>query len=169
MRRARLDTDVLTVSQAILIKAAAAINLSTEVTIGLFTAALRTSSDPASGAFTLQDLKKHNIIEHDGSLSRADAGTEGDNDQKFNPAVFKEFKSFFGSATQIPLPLAAAARWGRIKNAQKTNPKFVYGPSQRFNSYAETAVYLQLLQNPTTGAVPLNFLDILFCEFLIYI
>ena len=143
--------------------------MSAEVTIGLFTAALKTSSDPASGTFTLQDLKKHNIIEHDGSLSRADTGTDGDNDQKFNPAVFKEFKGFFGSATQIQLPLAAAARWGRIKSAQKTNPKFVYGPSQRFNSYAETAVYLQLLQDPTTGAVPLNFLDILFCKFHIYI
>ena len=158
------NNNVSIVTQENLVQAAAAVSLSTEVTVGLFAAALKTSSDPASGAFTLQDLKKHNIIEHDGSLSRADVGTAGDNDQKFNPTVFEEFKSFFGGATQIQLPLAATARWSRIKSAQKTNPKFVYGPSQRFNSYAETAVYFQLLQSSAVGTVPLEFLEILFRE-----
>lgn len=159
-----LPRDGRNITQAALIKATAAVNLSTEVTIGLFLAALKTSSDPASGAFTLEDLKKHNFIEHDGSLSRADVGTPGAGDQEFNPSVFKEFKSFFGGATSITLPLAATARWGRIKSAHKTNPKFVYGSSQRFNSYAETAVYFQVLVDPTTGTVPLEFLEVLFCK-----
>ena len=159
-----LISETQTVTQDTLVKATAAINLSAEVTISLFVAALRTSSDPASGAFTLQDLKKHNIIEHDGSLSRADKGTAGDNDQQFNPAVFDEFKSFFRGAEHITLPLAATARWGRIKSAQDTNSEFVYGSTQRFNSYAETAVYFQLLQNASTGTVPLSFLEVLFSE-----
>ncbi|KAK7188781.1 chloroperoxidase-like protein [Paraphaeosphaeria sporulosa] len=152
------------VTQGVLIKATSAVNLSTEVTVGLFLAALKTSSDPASGAFTLQDLKKHNIIEHDGSLSRADTGTPGAGDQEFNRDVFNEFKSFFKGATQISLPLAAAARWARVKSAHKSNPNFLYGPSQRFNSYAETSIYFQLLLDPNKGTVPLEWLEIVFCE-----
>lgn len=67
-------------------------------------------------------------------------------------------------AKQISLPLAAAARWGRVKSAHKSNPQFVYGPSQRFNSYAETSIYFQLLLDPTKGTVPLDWLDVLFCK-----
>ncbi|KAJ4358400.1 uncharacterized protein N0V89_002982 [Didymosphaeria variabile] len=159
-----LPRDGRNISQAALLNATAAVNLSAEVTIGLFLAALKTSSDPVSGAFTLQDLKKHNIIEHDGSLSRADVGTPGAGDQEFNHDVFSEFKSFFGGAMQISLPLAAAARWGRIKSAHKSNPHFVYGPVQRFNSYAETAVYFSVLLDPATGTVPLDWLEVFFCE-----
>ncbi|KAJ4286101.1 hypothetical protein N0V90_013450 [Kalmusia sp. IMI 367209] len=159
-----LPRDGKNITQDVLVKGTAAVNLTTEVAIGLFLAALKTSSDPASHSFTLQDLKKHNFIEHDGSLSRADTGTPGANDQQFNRGVFSEFKSFFQGATQISLPLAATARWGRIKSAKGSNPAFVYGPAQRFNSYAETAVYYQLLVDPKTGTVPLNFLDVFFCE-----
>ncbi|KAF1975382.1 Cloroperoxidase [Bimuria novae-zelandiae CBS 107.79] len=159
-----LPRDGRNITQATLIKGVAAVNLSAENAVGLFVAALRTSSDPASGAFTLQDLKKHNIIEHDGSLSRADVDTPGAGDQGFNPKVFSEYKSFFGGATQITLALAATARWGRINSARKTNPNFVYGPAQRFNSYAETATFFQVLQNATTGTVPLEFLEIFFSE-----
>ncbi|KAL5427932.1 hypothetical protein PMIN04_001132 [Paraphaeosphaeria minitans] len=159
-----LPRDGRNITQGVLIKATSAVNLSTEVTADLFLAALKTSSDPASGAFTFQDLKKHNVIEHDGSLSRVDTGTPGAGDQEFNRVVFNEFKSYFKGATQISLPLAAAARWGRVKSARKINPNFVYGPSQRFNSYAETSIYFQLLRDPTKGTVPLNWLDILFCE-----
>ncbi|KAL5383882.1 hypothetical protein DPSP01_005681 [Paraphaeosphaeria sporulosa] len=159
-----LPRDGRNITQGVLIKATSAVNLSTEVTVGLFLAALKTSSDPASGAFTLQDLKKHNIIEHDGSLSRADTGTPGAGDQEFNRDVFNEFKSFFKGATQISLPLAAAARWARVKSAHKSNPNFLYGPSQRFNSYAETSIYFQLLLDPNKGTVPLEWLEIVFCE-----
>ena len=85
--------------------------MTTEVAASLFVSALKTSSDPASGSFSLSDLGKHNIIEHDGSLSRADVGTPGAGDQEFNPTVFDEFKSYFNGSTQISLPLAAAGRW----------------------------------------------------------
>ena len=151
------------VDQAALINATAAVNLSTELAVSLFLFAMRTSSDPASNTFSLQDLSKHNILEHDGSLSRPDVVTPGENNQKFNQSVYDEFKSFFGGATEITLPLASTARWGRIKSAQKTNPNFLYGTFQRLESYIETAVYFQTLQNSTTGTVPVNFLDILFC------
>jgi hypothetical protein len=153
------------VTQATLIEATAAVNFSAEATVGLFITALKLSSDPASGAFTLQDLKKHNAIEHDGSLSRADVGTPGAGDQEFNRDVFNEFKSFLNGATQISLPLAAAARWARVKSAHKSNPNFVYGPTQRFNSYAESSTYFQLLLDPTKGTVPLAWLEPFFCKF----
>lgn len=138
--------------------------MSTEIAGGLFAAALTISSDPASGAFTLEDLSQHNLLEHDASLSRPDAGTSNDTSQSFDATTYEEFKSFFGGATQVTLDLAAAARWGRIQSSKASNPDFTYGAGQRFNSYAESALYFRVLQNGTTGTAPVEWLDVLFSK-----
>lgn len=88
-----------------------ALNVSEETATTLAKGGLRTSSDPASGTFSLEDLRKHNMIEHDASLSRKDTSVDGDN-FSFNREVFDEFLSYFkGSSGVITIPAAAAARW----------------------------------------------------------
>lgn len=88
-----------------------ALNVSEETATTLAKGGLRTSSDPASGTFSLEDLRKHNMIEHDASLSRKDTSVDGDN-FSFNREVFDEFLSHFkGSSGVITIPAAAAARW----------------------------------------------------------
>lgn len=87
-----------------------ALNVSTEVATTVANAGLRTSSDPSSGKFNLDDLSKHGIIEHDGSLSRKDVSVNGDN-HSFCPEIFNEFLSHFDDSNAITVPAAAAARW----------------------------------------------------------
>lgn len=95
----------------IVVTALASVNVSTEIAGGLAKAALGTSDDPASGAFDLDDLKKHNILEHDGSLSRKDTNMPGGPEQNFDCEIFDEFVSYFNGSEHITIPLAAAGRW----------------------------------------------------------
>jgi hypothetical protein len=85
-----------------------ALNVSTEVGTTIFGAGLQTSSNPESGTFSLEDLNKHNIIEHDGSLSRKDTST-GDG-HTFCSDIFTEYLSHFNNQ-DITIPAQAAARW----------------------------------------------------------
>jgi hypothetical protein len=87
------------------------LNITAEIATLLSLAALKTSSDPASGAFTLEDLKKHNLIEHDGSLSREDTNLPGGEDQTLNQDVYRDFLSTFDGASEVSVALAAKARW----------------------------------------------------------
>lgn len=73
-------------------------------------AAIGLSKDPSSGAFDLDDLKKHNGIEHDGSLSRKDFNLGGE-EQNFCPEVFAETLSYYDGAQEVGLKEVAAARW----------------------------------------------------------
>lgn len=158
-----------------------ALNLSVEVATIVASAGLRTSSDPASGVFTLDDLNKHNAIEHDASLTRRDYNLGGEK-QNFCPKIFHEFLGYFKGKEQISIPLAAAARWwaltppsicvypagfltsarGRVKTERCRNPKFSYTALNRFNSYSESAIYSELLRDPKTDTVPIEFIKIFF-------
>jgi hypothetical protein len=93
------------------IKGLAALNVTTEIATLLTLAALKTSSDPASGAFTLADLGKPGLIEHDGSLSREDYALPGGEKMTLNEAVWADFLSHFGGETDVTYGLAAKARW----------------------------------------------------------
>jgi hypothetical protein len=86
-----------------------ALNASTEVATTIALAGMRTSTTPSSGTFTLGDLKRHDIIEHDGSLSRKDAA-EGDA-SNFCPETFDQYISRFNGEKDVSLPLVAVARW----------------------------------------------------------
>jgi len=85
------------------------LNVSTEVATTIALAGMQTSTNPSSGTFTLGDLKRHDIIEHDGSLSRKDSakGDTGD----FCPKIFDQYLSAFNGTRDVSLQLAAAARW----------------------------------------------------------
>jgi hypothetical protein len=93
------------------VKGLAAINVTTETATLLTLAALKTSSDPASGAFTLADLGKHGFIEHDGSLSREDTALPGGEKLTLNEAAYNDFLGYFEGETAVSVALAAKARW----------------------------------------------------------
>ena len=84
--------------------------MSVESATHLAVVGLAISKNPASGAFDLDELKKHNAIEHDGSLTRKDYDLGGQA-QEFDPEVFAETLSYFKGATEITLRDVAAARW----------------------------------------------------------
>ncbi|KAH7406144.1 Chloroperoxidase [Phaeosphaeria sp. MPI-PUGE-AT-0046c] len=137
------------------------LNVSAEIATTLATLGLSLSENPASGAFNLDDLNKHNAIEHDASLSRQDFDLGG-NAQAFDREVFNETLSYFNGATNVGIEEVAAARWGRIQSSKANNSKFVYGANQTFPSYFESAGYFQLFKDPDTNKASVEWIKVFF-------
>jgi hypothetical protein len=139
-------------------------NISTELGTIVSSLGLLTADDPASGVFTLNDLNKHNIFEHDASLSRCDFNICGDN-HSFNQTIFNEFLSFFNGSEYVTIERAAAARYHLVQKSRAQNPQFTYDVHKQITSYGETIKYFRTMVDPTTKLTSLNFVKILFGRF----
>lgn len=102
-----------------------------------------------NGHFNLNTLDEHNTIEHDGSLSRADAST-GD-DHTFNKTIFDEYLAFYDGMENASTAVAGKARMSRILSEKLADPEFSYGPTQQLISNGETSLILSVLGNIQTG------------------
>ncbi|KAL8359447.1 hypothetical protein RB601_007836 [Gaeumannomyces tritici] len=113
--------------------------------------------------FNLDDLNKHRIIEHDGSLSRNDVAL-GDN-HSFNPAIWATTAARFpaGNGT-IDIPTAAAARKARLAAAKAANPEFDIGTLGEQFSQIETALYMSVFGNQDTGDARADWVKVMFQE-----
>ncbi|KAH6655793.1 Chloroperoxidase [Truncatella angustata] len=103
--------------------------------------ALSTSTTGNSSTFNLDDTAVHNVIEHDGSLSRDDIA-HGDN-LHFSPEVWAQTVSHFTEDT-ISIEVAAKARADRIVIASSTNMNF-YFLNNSLAGLAEISFYQILL------------------------
>jgi hypothetical protein len=101
--------------------------------------ALTVSTTGDKDTFNLFDLHAHNVIEHDGSLSRSDIAT-GDN-WSFNSTIFNETKGYWTDET-ITVDVAAKALWLRQESAKKSNPAYELPYNQLLNAAGQTAMYL---------------------------
>ncbi|KAF9878449.1 hypothetical protein CkaCkLH20_03941 [Colletotrichum karsti] len=110
--------------------------------------ALEASSTGDKATFHLDDLNKHDLIEHDASLSRADLFS-GDN-WSFNQTIFDETKSHWPSAT-ISIADAARALVARQESAKKVNPEYHLPLDGYTNSLGQTAMYLGLFGDYDDG------------------
>lgn len=137
-------------------------NISPDLANFLFQSGLSTAPDPSTGFFDLQDLDKHNAIEHDASLSRSDfyfSGIPGD--AKFNATIFNDVLSYFEHMEYITVQAAAAARYSRVKDSRAHTPGFTYTDVQQITSYAETALYMKTMVD-ASGQTRVDFVKILF-------
>ena len=114
------------------------LNLDNVTTDGLFQRAMTTVPIPNATSFDLDDLSRHNIMEHDGSLSRLDYYF-GDN-HDFNQGVYAQTKRCFTNAT-IDIQTAANARLARILTSNLTNPTFNLSVNGILSSPGETVAY----------------------------
>ncbi|KAF6816284.1 hypothetical protein CPLU01_13918 [Colletotrichum plurivorum] len=110
--------------------------------------ALEASSTGDKATFHLSDLNKHDLIEHDASLSRADIFF-GDN-WSFNQTIFDETKSYWPNE-KISISDAARALAARQKSAEKVNPEFNLPLDGHTNSLGQTAMYLGLFGDYDDG------------------
>ncbi|KAI5208769.1 hypothetical protein AUEXF2481DRAFT_6342 [Aureobasidium subglaciale EXF-2481] len=118
---------------------------------------------PSGLYFDLDMLDRHDfVIEHDGSLSRADA-TTGDN-HSFNQTIWDSVLAYYSGMTDATIPVAAKARYNRISTEAARDPNFSYSPVQFILSYGETALYLSTMGDPITGVAPLEYVRSLFEE-----
>ncbi|KZL83607.1 chloroperoxidase-like protein [Colletotrichum incanum] len=134
----------------------------------LGTPAFATSTTGNASTFNLDDIAKHNVIEHDGSLSRADFAVTGDA-KTFNETVWSETKGYLeaGASTdsKVDYKTMATARSKRIATAKATNPSFNLTASQVTVSLGESAVILGTIgQSFSAPAAPLEWLKVVFEE-----
>jgi hypothetical protein len=126
---------------------------------GLVDEALSTSTTGNASTFNLADLAKHDVLEHDGSLSRNDVYF-GDN-LHFNASIWNSVASWFTDDV-ISIPTAARARNARMKAASEENPDFDIPLSLATNSYFETALYLVTFGEKLVGNAPTCYIKALF-------
>jgi hypothetical protein len=123
----------------------------------LFTQAIRTSPKyPLTRTFDLADLGRHNILEHDISLSRSDAFFADPN--PFNETVWAESLAYFDTDL-ITIDQVAKARMGRLATSKKTNPEHSLSALADGFSWGEMASFFEIMADGTTGTVEKKFIE----------
>lgn len=116
----------------------AGLNISEDLSVLLNNAALTTN--PGGSTWGLDTLSKHNVLEHDGSLTRSDNALTGDS-TTFNSTIYERTRSFW-TAPNIDFKMAANARLTRMLDSLKANPKFSIAEPVVGFSHLETAIYM---------------------------
>ncbi|RSM03387.1 hypothetical protein CDV31_010521 [Fusarium ambrosium] len=109
--------------------------------------------------FDLDNLNKHGVIEHDGSLSRTDIFF-GDN-HSFNQTIWDSVASHFTEST-ISIQTAATARKQRLQAAAAANPEFALTADGAQFSFIESALYLSIFGDVTEGNAVTDWVKVLF-------
>ncbi|KAK7969976.1 hypothetical protein PG996_001585 [Apiospora saccharicola] len=142
-----LDIDADTLSSALM----KSLNAEPLLADLFFAGAITTNPAPNATTFSLSDLTHHNILEHDGSLSRQDA--HYGRPDLLDPTVFAKTLSHFPDPV-VNLTQAAWARRARIEMSNRTNPEFALSAIANRNSLLETAIYLIVFGDRDAASVP---------------
>lgn len=121
---------------------------------------LGVSTTGNASTFNLEDLKKHDAVEFDGSLSRNDAYFGDDN--SFNHFIWGTTAlrlglynyGIFGNDTHVTVETAARARAARVRDAMAVNPDFNASANEMTGSPGTTALYLTTLWDDEADAAP---------------
>ncbi|PQE18971.1 sterigmatocystin biosynthesis peroxidase stcC protein [Rutstroemia sp. NJR-2017a WRK4] len=139
-----------------------ALNIDPVLSEYLYDEAITTNPDyPNATVFSLANLVTHDILEHDASLSRVDYYFG--NPQPFNQAIFDQTRSHW-TADIITVTMAANARYARVQTSNKTNPTFGLSELGSAFGYGESAAYIGLLGDKTSGTVRKNIVEYLFAS-----
>ncbi|KAI6081480.1 Cloroperoxidase [Hypoxylon rubiginosum] len=139
----------------------AALNFAEDLSAILFEAAVGTNPTPNATTFDLDHLGRHNVLEHDGSLSRADNYFGPGNQSVFNEVVFNQTKSFW-TGDVITMQMAANARASRLMTSNLTNPEFELSDTGSIFSIGESAAYVTVLGDKVSRTVPKSYVEYLF-------
>jgi hypothetical protein len=132
-------------------------NIENSDAVLLWTQAIRTSPKyPRTVSFDLADLGRHNILEHDISLSRSDAYFADPN--PFNQTVWAESLTYFDTE-DITVEQVAKARMGRLATSKKTNPEHSLSKLADGFSWGEMASFFEIMADGTTGTVEKKFIE----------
>jgi hypothetical protein len=137
------------------------INFIADSLVGIVQTALTTSTTGNSSTFNLADTAEHDVIEHDGSLSRNDIYF-GDN-LDFDPEIWATTVAYFTDEV-VSIEVAATARANRVTAAKVANPEFNLTDPLLQNSYFETSLYLVSLGDKVEGNAPTEWVKVLFGE-----
>ncbi|KAJ7916323.1 Cloroperoxidase [Mycena leptocephala] len=128
------------------------------VTVAKF--GLQASSDPTT--LNLDDLRLHNLIEHDASLSRQDFAV-GDN-LHFNETIFTTLANSNPGVNYYNTTSAGQVMHARLADSLANTPNVTNSPKSLGIRGTESAFYLSAMGDPVTGVAPKKFVNIFFRE-----
>ncbi|KXH60531.1 hypothetical protein CNYM01_00008 [Colletotrichum nymphaeae SA-01] len=133
-------------------------NITLDVVIKGLKDAMNIGEDLATAAFT--PALKHNVIEHDGSLSRRDMYFDPSN--RFDKATFDSFVAYFGDATTINTSDMANARARHALAMSRINPTFTLPESSAPLFLGEASLMLAVWGSPSKPVANRAFLEYFF-------
>ncbi|KAI1172244.1 Chloroperoxidase [Nemania sp. FL0916] len=138
-----------------------ALNLDMDFGRFLFTAGRLSNPLPNATWFNLDHLDRHDLFEHDGSLSRQDAyfGQWS----RFNKTVWNWTTQYY-TGDVLDVQMVANSRAQRQMRSNLTNPKYQLSEVGYLFSVAENAAILSILGDKVTQTCPKKFADFLFGE-----
>ncbi|KAH8595309.1 Chloroperoxidase [Bisporella sp. PMI_857] len=121
-------------------------NIGAEVALEGFTRGLPSNPTPNATWLNLDMLNKHNVIEHDGSLSRRDSVFDPTN--RFDKGTFNSFLKYFGNAKNMTIASTANARARHALDMSLVNPTFSITTEQVPVICGENAMMLAVWGHP---------------------
>ncbi|KAI3553264.1 hypothetical protein CABS03_12631 [Colletotrichum abscissum] len=137
-----------------------AMNIGEDLATAAFTPALKLNSIPNANFIDLDMLNRHNVIEHDGSLSRRDMYFDPSN--RFDKATFDGFVAYFGDATTISTAAMANARARHALAMSRINPTFTLPESSAPLFLGEASLMLAVWGSPSKPVANRAFLEYFF-------
>lgn len=135
------------------------VNFSRDIIADLITSGLSASTTGNNNTFNLDDINKHNLIEHDSSLSRNDIFF-GDN-HSFNPTIWNSTRAWF-SEPVIRIEHASRAVVQRLLAARASNPAFSITEEQEQLAVGASALYLSALGDKVNGTALRDYVRVFF-------
>lgn len=123
-----------------------AVNFDANLSSFLFNFAVSTNPEPNATWFSLDHLTRHNVLEHDASLSRVD--TFHGHADIFNEEAFSETISHYGDTVDVKS--GATAIIARMRSCKATNPTYSLSDLGQAFIFGETAAFISILGDPKT-------------------
>ncbi|KAF4887686.1 putative sterigmatocystin biosynthesis peroxidase stcC [Colletotrichum fructicola] len=137
-----------------------ALNVAESRALNIFENALVVNPVPNATFFDLEMLHVHNVIEHDGSLSRRDAVFDPTN--SFDKGTFDNFVSYFGNEQAINTSIIANARARHALYMSEINPSFSITQEQIPVIVGENAFMLAIFGHPENPVANRSFMEYFF-------
>ncbi|KAE9581201.1 putative sterigmatocystin biosynthesis peroxidase stcC [Colletotrichum fructicola] len=125
----------------------------------MFNQATVANPEPNATFFTLDHLNRHNVLEHDASLSRTDAFFG--NNHIFNQSVFDESRAYWTNAILDPKQLANS-KIARQVTSRAFNPNYTFTASVENFSLGEVAAPIIVFGDMVAGTVQKDFVEYFF-------
>ncbi|RYP92983.1 hypothetical protein DL770_000857 [Monosporascus sp. CRB-9-2] len=128
----------------------AALNFKESLASLMFDMAVIANPEPNATYFTLDHLNRHNVLEHDGSLSRLDAYFG--NNHVFNEEVFEQTKKYWTGPVLDP-EMLANSKLARQLDSKAFNPTYTFTETVEHFSLGELAAPIIAFGDLQSGKV----------------
>ncbi|KAJ3543178.1 heme-thiolate peroxidase [Fusarium decemcellulare] len=135
------------------------INLHEALGTQMFKQSIIANPEPNATFFTLDQLNRHNVLEHDSSLSRLDAYFG--NNHAFNQKVFDTTKAYWTAET-VDTKMLANGKLFRQIQSRSTNPNYTFTSRTDTFSMGELAAPVLVFGDKATATVPRNLMEYFF-------